>query len=269
VASVRRRVELAASSFADELSLRALAEITEITADQNVRVIGGQMASLLLAAFPVAGISARSTRDADTAITTELAGSGLLHERLLEHGYVATRGNSYTRPVPDLVASDRPVPELAVDLLVPSLDGRFRPQEHGGRAFDAAPGLAPTLSAAPVVIDVGARLLDGSRLEFTARVPTVEHALVIKALSYGSRLQARDVEDIHRLLEIADTYPPLEIGGWQLQAAPLGGSRRDAARHLHELARQTRQTRALGDAAVSVARLAALIAALIGRPAHS
>jgi hypothetical protein len=141
---VRRRVELVASAFADELSLRALAEITEITADQNVRVIGGQMASLLLAAFPVAGIGARRTRDADTAITTELAGSGVLHERLLEHGYAATSGNSYTRPVPALAVPDGPLPELAVDLLVPSFDGRFRPQEHGGRAFDAAPGLAPT-----------------------------------------------------------------------------------------------------------------------------
>jgi hypothetical protein len=264
--AVRRRVELVASAFADELSLRALAEITEITADQNVRVIGGQMVSLLLATFPVVGIGARRTRDADTAITTELAGSGVLHERLLEHGYVATRGNSYARPMPALAVADGPVPELAVDLLVPSLDGRFRPQEHGGRAFDAAPGLAPTLAAQPVVIDVGARLLDGSRLAFTARVPTVEYALVIKALSYGSRLEPRDVEDIHRLLEIADTYPPDEIGGWQMHAAPLGGSRRDAARHLHELARQTRRTNALGDAAIPAARLAALIAALTGRP---
>jgi hypothetical protein len=41
---VRRRVDLVATAYADELSLRALAEITTITADQNVRIIGGQMA---------------------------------------------------------------------------------------------------------------------------------------------------------------------------------------------------------------------------------
>jgi hypothetical protein len=67
------------------------------------------------------------TRDTDAAITTELAGSGVIHQRLLDPGYAAAGGNSYTRPVPDLAVAGRPVPELAVDLLVPSLDGRFRP----------------------------------------------------------------------------------------------------------------------------------------------
>jgi hypothetical protein len=129
-----------------------------------------------------------------------------MHERLLDHGYVATAGNSYSRPVPGLAVANGPVPELAVDLLVPSLDGRFRSQEHGGRAFDSAPGLAPALGAEPIVIDVGARVLDGTVLEFTVRVPTVELALVIKALAFGSRLQERDVQDIYRLLEIADAY---------------------------------------------------------------
>jgi hypothetical protein len=47
---IRRRVELVATASADELSLRSLAEISAITADQNVRIIGGQMASLRLAA---------------------------------------------------------------------------------------------------------------------------------------------------------------------------------------------------------------------------
>jgi hypothetical protein len=266
VVAVTRRAELVASAFVDELSLRALAEITRITADQNVRVIGGQMASLLMAAFPVAGMSARRTRDADTAITTELAGSGVLHERLLAHGYVATSGNSYARPVPDLATAGGPKPELAVDLLVPSLDGRFHPQEHGGRAFDAAPGLAPALEIEPIVIEVGARLLDGSGLQFTVRVPTVEYALVIKALSYGSRSQVRDVEDIHRLLEIADAYTPDEIGGWHMRDPALRGSRRNAALHLHELARQTRRARPFNDADVPLTRLATLIAAQVSRP---
>jgi hypothetical protein len=267
VVAVTRRTELVASAFADELSLRALAEITEITADQNVRIVGGQMASLLLAAFPVAGMSARRTRDADTAITTELAGSGVLHERLLTHGYVATSGNNYIRPVPNLATAGGPIPELAVDLLVPSLDGRFHPQDHGGRAFDAAPGLAPALEMEPIVIEVGARLLDGSRLQFAVRVPTVEYAVVIKALSYGYRSQARDVEDIHRLLEIADAYRPDEIGGWHMRDPQLRGSRRDAAVHLLELARQTRRARPFTDPDVPAARLATLIAAQVSRPA--
>jgi hypothetical protein len=53
---ISRRVELVATSHADELSLRSLADISAITADQEVRIIGGQMASLLLTAFPVPGI---------------------------------------------------------------------------------------------------------------------------------------------------------------------------------------------------------------------
>jgi hypothetical protein len=53
---VRRRVELIATTYADELSYRSLEEISAITADENVRIIGGQMASLLLTAFPVPGI---------------------------------------------------------------------------------------------------------------------------------------------------------------------------------------------------------------------
>jgi hypothetical protein len=53
-----------ATEYADELSLRALADIAEVTADHDVRIVGGQMASLLLTAFPVSGIAARRTRDA-------------------------------------------------------------------------------------------------------------------------------------------------------------------------------------------------------------
>jgi hypothetical protein len=260
---VRRRVELIATTYADELSYRSLEEISAITADEHVRIIGGQMASLLLTAFPVPGIVQRRTRDTDAAITTELAGSGVIHERLLDHGYVATGGNSYSRPVPGLAVAGGPVPELAVDLLVPSLDGRFRSQVHGGRAFDSAPGLAPALGAEPIVIDAGARLLDGTVLEFTVRVPTVELALVIKALAFGSRLQDRDVQDIYQLLEIADAYPPIEIGGWGLNETSLRASRRDASVHLHELARRSRR---LASPDLPPARLATLIGALVSRP---
>lgn len=210
---LRRHAEVVATTSADELSFRSLAEVSAITADQNVRIIGGQMGSLLLTAFPVPGVGLRRTRDTDAAITIEVAGSGVIHRRLLERGYTAISGNSYTRPVPELAVAGAPVPELSVDLLVPSLDGRFRPQECGGRAFDSAPGLAPALAADPVTIETGVRLLDGSRVEFAVRVPPVELALVIKALSYRSRLQARDVEDIYRLLEIADAHPSEEIGG--------------------------------------------------------
>lgn len=252
-----RRAELVATSRADELSLRALADVVDVTVDENVRIIGGQMGSLLLTAFPVAGVPARRTGYADTAITPELAGSGVLHERLLARGYGATSGNNYTKPVPDLAVPGAPVPELSVDLLVPSGDGRFRSIEHGGRAFDAESGLMLALAAEPILIESGATLLDGTVIELTARVPTVEIALVIKAHAYASRRDVRDVEDIYQLLEIAGTYPSDEIGGWRLNEKALGGSRRDAAAHLHDLARGSRR---LDIADVPPSRLAALIA---------
>lgn len=183
---------------------------------------------------------------------------------LLGYGYTATAGNRYTRPVPDLGVTGGPVPELAVDLLVPSLDGRFRSQEYGGRAFDSAPGLALSLAAEPVLIETSARMLHGDTLEFTVAVPAVELALVIKALSYGSRLQDRDAEDIYRLLEIADTYPPEAIGGWRLHEPQSRASRRDSAVHLHALARHSRRLR---DLDMPTSRLATLVASLVGRQA--
>lgn len=166
------------------------------------------------------------------------------------------------RSVPDLAVAGGPVPELSVDLLVPSLDGRFHPQEYGGRAFDSAPGLESALATEPIVIDARMTLLNRSAIECTVRVPTVELALVIKALSYGLRLQDRDIEDIYRLLEIATFYPADDIGGWQLRSTGLCGSRRDAAARLHELARRTRRHL---DIDVPPARLAALIASCVSR----
>ncbi len=116
----------------------------------------------------------------------------------------------------------------------------------------------PVLAAEPVEIATGMRLLDGTGLEFIARVPTVEMATVIKAYAYASRKFDRDVEDIHRLLEIVDTYPAETIGGWRLDQPDPRGSRRDAAVRLHELGRQTRR---LTKAEIPAARLATLIAA--------
>ena len=183
---VKRSAEIAATSRADDLALRALAEIVAITSDENVRIVGGQMVALLMAAFLVPGISPQRTRDADTAITTELAGSGVLHDRLIAHGWAATSGNNYVRLVHELTVPGQPAPELSVDLLVPSLDARFRPALHGGRVFDSAPGLAPALASEPIEIAARIELLSNTTMEFVARVPTVEMAVVIKAFAYAS-----------------------------------------------------------------------------------
>ncbi|MEV0131170.1 hypothetical protein AB0H83_22225 [Dactylosporangium sp. NPDC050688] len=62
---ITRRVEFVATSYADELSIRSLAEISAITADQNVRIIGGQMAARL--ATLIAALIARPVREAPSA----------------------------------------------------------------------------------------------------------------------------------------------------------------------------------------------------------
>lgn len=252
-----RRAELVATSHADDLALRVLADVAQITQGEDARIVGGHMTALLLTAFPVAGVPARRTRDADAAITTELAGSGVLHDRLLALGYTDTAGNHYEREVPELADPDGPPSFLQVDLLVPSFNGRFAPRRHGGRIFDAAPGLEPALLTPPILIHTGATLRDGTVLEFTVAVPPVEYAVVIKAIAYGARRAARDAEDLYRLLAIATAYPPQEIGGWRLDGDDLSGSRRDAAAHLHALARGLR---ARTDVDVPIAEMAALIA---------
>jgi hypothetical protein len=106
-------------------------------------------------------------------------------------------------------------------------------------------------------------LLDGTGLELVVRVPTVELAVVIKAYAYASRGLDRDVEDIHRLLEILDAYPADTIGGWRLSEPDLQGSRRDAVARLRYLGRHTRR---LTTADVPAARLATLIAAHLRSP---
>lgn len=259
---VTRRAELVATSRADELALRALADVARITAGEDARIVGGQMASLLLTAFPVPDVQPRRTRDADTAITTELAGSGILHERLLERGYVATAGNSYARPVPELAIPGQPVPRLEADLLVPSRDSRFRAETHGGRQFDAVPGVHLALAASPIEISAAVTFLDGSVDEVVVLVPPVEVAIVVKAHAWASRHQPRDVEDLYRLLEIVDAYSPEEIGGWALDGVGLRGARGDAAAALWTL---TRQVRRLSDIDVPVARMAARVTAHVRR----
>ena len=244
--------ELVATSNADDLALRSLADVVELTADVEARVVGGHLASIWLAALPVDGVLDRRTTDADSAITTQLASAGHLHERFLQMGYTDTSGNNYVRTVPG-------VGELSVDLLVPSPDGKFRSEELGGRAFDAAPGLGTVLSAPAVQADIGATLLDGSVLEFSARVPSLEFAVVLKAYAWNLRHADKDVRDICTLLEIAASHPAAAFGGWKLNAPNPTGSRADAVAILKKLGIGSRR-QTWPD--VPSGRLAALIASL-------
>ena len=186
-------METVATSNADNAAYQALEDVVRITEHlEDVRVVGGHMASLLLTAFPVAGAIIRRTADADAAISTSIAASGQIHRALTAAGYVAVSGNHYAKG------------PLAIDLLVPSGTTEFVKVEHGGRGFDAAPGLMRAFAMEPILLDVGVMLTDGSRHEFAVRVPSVEIAVTLKAYATTSRAAPKDLTDLYNLLSVAN-----------------------------------------------------------------
>jgi hypothetical protein len=252
---IRRRIETVATSNADNAAFRALADVAEITKQiDDVRIVGGHMASLLLTAFPVRGAVLRRTADADAAVSTSVAASGQLHRALVDAGYTDTSGNHYVNG------------DLEIDILVPSDGARFETASVGGRGFDAVPGLRLAFTVDPIVLDVGVLLTDGTPLGFVVRVPPVELALIFKAYAAQSRHAPKDITDLYNLLSIAFEYPADEIGGWKIGTAPVSGTRLDAARFLHALADSARQSLVVANAGVPADRLTALIRALVAMP---
>jgi hypothetical protein len=225
-----KRAATVATSKADDLAFGALADVCQLTVDLDVRVVGGQMVSLLLTAFPTPAAVFRRTADADAAVTTEVAASGEIHKILSDAGYDATDGNSYEKH------------GRRIDLLVPAPANVFKTEIISGRAFDAAPGVRLALATEPIAISATVRMTEGQDLRFSARVPTVECALVIKALAYSTRLAVKDLADIHNLLQLVEKHGYESIGGWRLASAG-DGARSDAQRALHEIADRLARSR--------------------------
>lgn len=260
---IRASVTTIATSHADDAAYLALHDVSRLTVGfDDVRVVGGQMASLLLHAYPVPGTAHRRTADADTAISTQIAASGEMHTRLLAAGYAAETGNHYVMPGTE--EEDR-----HIDLLVPASGSAFTSEVVGDRGFDAAPGLGLALAAQPIVIDVDVMLTNGIVLEFSARVPPVELALVLKAYATQSRHTVRDYVDLYNLLSIGYEYrdTPEAIGGWKIGKATTG-ARRDAARILNDIADRSRAVRELDEEGISRERFVALVRTLIANPSQ-
>ncbi|MCD2443184.1 hypothetical protein LQ757_12950 [Agromyces sp. SYSU K20354] len=252
---IRRSAITVSTSNADDAAYRAVHDVAIATEDiDDARIVGGQMVGLLLAAFPTAAAIIRRTADADAALSTQVAASGALHSAFTRFGYEPKRGNRYE-------SEDG----RAIDVLVPS-DTRFRQVELGGRGFDAVPGLRVVLAGHPILIDLDVTLTDGTRLQFAIKVPTVEHALILKALSYSSRHAPKDLVDIHNLLQVAHLRGADEIGGWRIDKPELPGSRGDAQRELYQLAATAHRNPMLNASGVRPEVIVALIRAKVGQP---
>lgn len=254
---ITKTIETLATSRADDLAFRALADVATLTQGIDSRVVGGQMVGLLATAYPTPATVIRQTADADAAITTQMAASGRVHDLLTKAGYIATSGNSYEKH------------GQTIDLLVPSDRDRFARQMHGRRGFDAAPALHLVLSASPILASVNVLLTDGSSLAFEVRLPSVEFAVVLKAGAYAGRSSAKDITDLHNLLQIVNGYDPKAYGGWRLDEPGLPGARGDAQRTLQHIADTARRSPAIRDAGVRPEVLSALIRSKVGAPRDS
>lgn len=247
-----RRVSVFAASKIDAESYLALKDICDLTIEQNVRIVGGQMVEILRAAFPTPGLNVRSTRDADAAIETQFASTGNLHELLTAAGYTATHGNSYLKG------------RQKIDLLVGNLIGKFKSELLGGRAFDSAPGIQAALNAEPLVFDVEVFMPDNTSISFQARTPTVELATCIKTFSYRSRLREQDLVDLYYLLKIVEHHGPDSMGGWKLNQTAQA-TRLDAQKILVNIGERLYLGSQLPDE-IKPSELKALLAKWVAKP---
>lgn len=192
------------------------------------------MVQLLLTAFPTPGTVERRTRDADGGLAPEAAASGEIHAALTERGYEArpAGGNRYLRTLADGEA-------LVIDLLVRDQHARSQPVTIGEHTFDSTPALLVPLTEDPIIIDVTALLTNGDELTFTTKVPTLEGAVILKAFAWDARKEPRDAVDLYNLLLVVREHRS-EIGSWQLDKAPLQGTRLDAARSMDSIIRAAR-----------------------------
>lgn len=221
---VRASVVVPCTSNADDLAFASLSDAVRATAGMpEARVVGGHMVGLLLSAFPVPGLSARRTTDADAGLSTAIATSGDVASRLLGFGYTRINGSRF-------VLGDR-----TIDLLVEITGSTFKPRTFDGGQLDGSPGLDLAVTTAPIEIDTTVVSTNGRDERFVVRVPTVETATIIKAYAAGSRRSAKDVADLHHLLEIRQLHGRDAIGGWRLDHEPATGRRLDTARTMRSI----------------------------------
>lgn len=224
-----RTAYLIATSNADDAAFVSLLDLAAvIEGRKDSVVIGGHMVGLMCAAFPTPGLVERRTQDADGGVEVELASTGDLHTRLIGLGYTAENSNRYVRGEEE----DRPT----IDLLVPTVGDRFHEEAIGDRRFDAMPGLRVAM-ANTLLIDAVLTFQDHTERRTIVRVPTIEGAVLLKAIAWGSRRKRKDAIDLSNLFAVLQCHGLEALGGpWRLNEPVPTGNRLTAARHLHGLA---------------------------------
>ena len=221
---------LRSTSPEDDAAFIALHDLATILAGHDgTAVIGGHMVGVLTAAFSSEGLIARRTNDADGGVPALLAEEGAVQEQLEAAGYVREAANRFVKP--------GTAPRPTIDLLVPAQTAQFRPVWLGDRQIDSMPGLRFALMSL-LDADVAATLRDRTVLTCTVKVPTVEAAVILKAYAYSNRgaQTVKDLIDLSNLFHVLEHHGADALGGWQLGAVSLIGSRLDAARILTALA---------------------------------
>lgn len=144
-----KHLVLHSASRAEDAGYRALADIASITDELDVdyRLVGGQMTTLLVAAYGVTGVPGRETADADLAAEPAVVAHPDLPRLLAARDYrPAGASNRFARQVTD-------GQDAVIDVLAPSPDGRLHSNRRYGELYlDEIPGLLLALARRPVTL---------------------------------------------------------------------------------------------------------------------
>lgn len=196
------QLTLGCSSVAEHLGFIALSDAAEAMGEQDGRIIGGQMISLLVSRWEVNLL--RATQDADLGVRPAVVNTPDLTDRLLGMGYTRSAGNRFERPIEGLPAQDGKPRNAVIDILVPSYQTRVRENRMFGDHLvtTEVPGLASALQKPAIDLEVQVRMLDEESRTIPVRLPDEVGALILKLMARTVRDEDKDAVDVWRALEV-------------------------------------------------------------------
>jgi hypothetical protein len=248
-------VYLKSSSREYDGSLVALRDAAEVaTKVKTWLIVGGHMVNLHIVRVGL-DLPLRLTRDADLAVEVPIIRDQGLVQRIRAMGYDnPVYSNRFDRHVDGLFAS--------IDLLVPSYYTKTRPNiDAEVIAVDGMPVLDVAFEREPVIVDIVADLVDGTRLEMSVRIPDIVSSIAMKSYAIAERSNVLDAQDLAHLLEVA------ELDGASQRKWP--GAKALAAAAVQLSAQFDAPGTALAQASESPeyqARLREITRSLVGRP---